>query len=83
MSDSAASPSLVSPKVALPAPTVGMSRFVTRNLARSSRSHADVSALVRASLEDLRRSELALELQLGDLRRYIGGAGIVETRQAF
>jgi hypothetical protein len=50
-------------------------RLVAEQLARA-RSHADIAALVRESLEALRRSERALEEQLGDLRCYLGHEGL-------
>jgi hypothetical protein len=50
-------------------------RLVAEQLARQ-RAHTDIAALVRASLDDLRRSERALEQQLGDLRCYLGHAGV-------
>lgn len=57
-------------------------RAVAETLARA-RPHADVAALVRASLDELRRSECALEEQLGQLRHYLGAAGLgADLRQA-
>ena len=50
-------------------------RFVSEHLARA-KAHADIAALVRASLDELRRSERALEEQLGDLRCYLGHEGL-------
>jgi hypothetical protein len=50
-------------------------RLVAEQLARA-RAHADITALVRESLEALRRSERALEQQLGDLRCYLGHEGV-------
>ena len=51
-------------------------RFVAEQLSRA-RAHAEIAALVRESLENLRRSERALEEQLGDLRCYLGHEGVV------
>ncbi|MBX9739507.1 MAG: hypothetical protein K2X62_05530 [Beijerinckiaceae bacterium] len=50
-------------------------RLVARHLTQGG-ACADVTALVRATLEDLRRSESALEVQLSDLRHYLGLAGV-------
>lgn len=57
------------------APLIRSSRIVARHLPRSG-AHADVTALVRKTLEDIRRSESALETQLCDLRHYLGLAGV-------
>jgi hypothetical protein len=50
-------------------------RIVARHLPRNA-AHADVTALVRQTLEEIRRSETALETQLSDLRHYLGLAGL-------
>ncbi|MDB5642188.1 MAG: hypothetical protein JWN07_1505 [Hyphomicrobiales bacterium] len=50
-------------------------RLVAEHLSRA-RAHADIAAMVRESLEALRRSERALEEQLGDLRCYLGHEGV-------
>jgi hypothetical protein len=50
-------------------------RHLAEQLSRA-RAHAEIAALVRESLESLRRSELALEAQLGDLRCYLGHEGV-------
>ncbi|MDB5652102.1 MAG: hypothetical protein JWL62_3622 [Hyphomicrobiales bacterium] len=47
-----------------------------RSKARGKADCADVTALVRAALDELRESEIALERQLGELRVYLGHAGI-------
>ena len=56
-------------------------RLVADQLARA-KSHADIAALVRESLDALRRSERALEEQLGDLRCYLGHEGVVTILEA-
>jgi hypothetical protein len=56
-------------------------RLVAEQLARA-KSHSDIAALVRESLDALRRSERALEEQLGDLRCYLGHEGVVTILEA-
>jgi hypothetical protein len=56
-------------------------RLVSEQLARA-KCHADIAALVRESLEALRRSERALEEQLGDLRCYLGHEGLAPEMMA-
>ena len=56
-------------------PPAFSARLVARHLPQRT-PHADVTALVRATLEELRRSETALETQLCDLRHYLGAAGL-------
>lgn len=51
-------------------------RVQWRSKARGRADCADVTALVRAALDELRESEDALERQLGELRAYLGRAGI-------
>ena len=58
-----------SPRLQTPA------RLVSEQLTRA-KAHADIAALVRESLDELRRSERALEEQLGDLRCYLGHEGV-------
>lgn len=56
-------------------------RLVADQLARA-RAHAEIAALVRASLDALRDSERALEKQLGDLQGYLGHEGVVTVLDA-
>jgi hypothetical protein len=56
-------------------------RLVAEHLSRA-RAHADIAALVRATLDELRRSERALEEQLGDLRCYLGHEGVAPDMTA-
>jgi hypothetical protein len=51
-------------------------RVQWRSKSRGRADCADVTALVRAALDELRESEDALERQLGELRAYLGHAGI-------
>ena len=60
-----------------------MSAFSARKMAKTialakaqAGQHADIKALLRASLEDLHRSECALEAQLGALRHYLDHSGL-------
>ena len=62
-------------------PRLRPARLVAEQLARA-RAHADIAALVRASLDELRRSERALEEQLGDLRRHLGHEGVITVIEA-
>lgn len=57
-----------------PRPT-SPARLVAEQLSRA-KAHAEIAALVRSALEELRRSERALEEQLGDLRGYLGHEGV-------
>ncbi|MEY3552361.1 MAG: hypothetical protein RL735_709 [Pseudomonadota bacterium] len=59
-------------------------RLMAETIARAkaqARQHETIAALLRASLDELRRSESLLEQQLGELRQYLGHEGLgPETR---
>lgn len=62
-------------------PCTTPARLVADQVARA-KAHADIAALVRASLEELRQSERALEEQLGDLQYYLGREDVVTVLDA-